>query len=44
MVNCKNCGKLIRNPKYNQIYCTVECRCEECAKEIWEQETNRRLP
>jgi len=29
MVNCKNCGKTIITPKWNQVYCNVKCRCED---------------
>ncbi len=28
MANCKNCGKNMTNPKWNQIYCSDDCRKE----------------
>lgn len=29
MIKCKNCKKEIDNPKWNQIYCNVECRTKD---------------
>ena len=29
MVKCKNCRKIMANPKWNQLYCDIECRKQD---------------
>jgi len=42
MDECKRCKKEIRNKKYNQIYCSQECRLEEYTFQYWNKKTKDR--